>query len=107
MRFPNVYGIDMPTQSELIATGRSDEEIARTIGADGLIYQDLSDMQQAVTDINPALTRFESSCFDGQYVTGDITAEYLERLGQSRSDPGGDESTGGLQFNMGFSSNDA
>src|SRR5690606_24537354 len=62
VRFPNVYGIDMPTQSELIATGRTDDEIARTIGADVLIYQDLSDMQQAVTDINPALTRFEASC---------------------------------------------
>src|SRR3546814_8450346 len=85
VRYPNVYGIDMPTQSELIATGRSDEEIARTIGADGLIYQDLQDMQQAVTDINPALARFEASCFDGQYVTGDITPAYLERLRQSRA----------------------
>ena len=107
VRFPNVYGIDMPTQSELIATGRSDEEIARTIGADGLIYQDLEDMQQSVTDINPALTRFESSCFNGQYVTGDITPEYLERLGQSRGSSGDEELTGGLQFNMGFGSNDA
>lgn len=107
VRFPNVYGIDMPTQSELIATGRSDEEIARTIGADGLIYQDLEDMQQSVTDINPALTRFESSCFNGQYVTGDITPEYLERLGQSRGDSGDEESGGGLQFNMGAGPNDA
>ncbi len=107
VRYPNVYGIDMPTQSELIATGRSDEEIARTIGADGLIYQDLQDMQQAVTDLNPALTRFEASCFDGQYITGDITAEYLERLGQSRGSSGDEESSGGLQFNMGYVSNDA
>lgn len=105
VRFPNVYGIDMPTQSELIATGRSDEEIARTIGADGLVYQDLRDMEQAVKDINPALTRFESSCFDGEYVTGDINAEYLERLGQSR---GGaiDEESGGLPFNMGYGANE-
>ncbi|MBO9357157.1 amidophosphoribosyltransferase [Bordetella petrii] len=107
VRFPNVYGIDMPTQSELIATGRSDEEIARTIGADGLIYQDLQDMQQSVTDINPALTRFEASCFDGQYITGDITPEYLERLGQARSSSSDEESSGGLQFNMGYGSNDA
>jgi amidophosphoribosyltransferase len=107
VRFPNVYGIDMPTQSELIATGRSDEEIARTIGADGLVYQDLSDMEQSVRDINPALTRFESSCFDGQYVTGDITAEYLERLGQSRGGSSDEESTGGLQFNMGYGANDS
>ena len=87
VRFPNVYGIDMPTQQELIATGRSDEEIARTIGADALVYQDLHDMQQAVRDVNPALSRFEASCFDGEYVTGDITAEYLARLGQSRGKP--------------------
>ncbi|MBV7486300.1 amidophosphoribosyltransferase [Bordetella sp. BOR01] len=107
VRFPNVYGIDMPTQSELIATGRSDEEIAQTIGADGLIYQDLQDMQQSVTDMNPALKRFEASCFDGQYITGDITAEYLERLGQSRRSSSDEESSGGLQFNMGYGSNDA
>ena len=107
VRFPNVYGIDMPTQSELIATGRTDAQIAETIGADGLIYQDLEAMQQAVTDINPALTRFETSCFNGEYVTGDITPEYLERLSQSRDNSSEEESAGGLQFNMGFGSNDA
>ncbi|MFC4274244.1 amidophosphoribosyltransferase [Achromobacter aloeverae] len=106
VRFPNVYGIDMPTQKELIATGRTDEEIARTIGADALVYQDLNDMQQAVRDLNPAMERFEASCFDGQYVTGDITPEYLERLQQSRSQ-GGEEQHGGLQFNMGYAANDA
>ncbi len=107
VRFPNVYGIDMPTQSELIATGRSDEEIARAIGADSLIYQDLHDMQQAVRDINPKLSRFEASCFDGEYVTGDITAEYLARLGQSRAESGDGEGASGLQFNMGYAANDA
>ncbi len=107
VRFPNVYGIDMPTPHELIATGRTDEEIARTIGADSLIYQDLHDMQQSVRDINPALTRFEASCFDGQYVTGDITPEYLARLGQSRAEPGQDEAAGGLRFNMGHAANEA
>ncbi|WP_233234685.1 amidophosphoribosyltransferase [Bordetella sp. LUAb4] len=106
VRYPNVYGIDMPTQKELIATGRSDEEIARTIGADALVYQDLSDMQQAVRDLNPAMSRFEASCFDGNYVTGDITPEYLERLGQSRSE-NSDPESGGLQFNMGYAANDA
>ncbi len=105
VRFPNVYGIDMPTQSELIATGRSDEEIARAIGADSLIYQDLHDMQQAVRDINPKLSRFEASCFDGEYVTGDITAEYLARLGQSRAESGDGEGASGLQFNMGYAAN--
>ncbi|MBO9331113.1 amidophosphoribosyltransferase [Achromobacter sp. HZ01] len=107
VRFPNVYGIDMPTQSELIATGRSDEEIARAIGADNLVYQDLQDMQQAVRDINPRLSRFEASCFDGEYVTGDITAEYLARLGQSRGEPGDEGGASGLQFNMGYAANDA
>ena len=107
VRFPNVCGIDMPTQQELIATGRSDEEIARTIGADALVYQDLRDMQQAVRDVNPALSRFEASCFDGEYVTGDITAEYLARLGQSRGQASDGESAGGLQFNMGYTANDA
>lgn len=107
VRFPNVYGIDMPTQSELIATGRSDEEIARAIGADSLVYQDLHDMQQAVRDLNPKLSRFEASCFDGEYITGDITAEYLARLGQSRAEPGDGEGASGLQFNMGYAANDA
>ncbi|HEY0293792.1 MAG TPA: amidophosphoribosyltransferase [Bordetella sp.] len=107
VRYPNVYGIDMPTQQELIATGRSDEEIARTIGVDGLIYQDLHDMQQSVRDLNPELSRFEASCFNGEYVTGDITPEYLARLGQSRGGSSGDEETsGGLQFNMGYVAND-
>ncbi|WP_348995102.1 amidophosphoribosyltransferase [Achromobacter sp. HNDS-1] len=107
VRFPNVYGIDMPTQSELIATGRSDEEIARAIGADSLVYQDPHDMQQAVRDLNPKLSRFEASCFDGEYITGDITAEYLARLGQSRAEPGDGEGASGLQFNMGYAANDA
>lgn len=107
VRFPNVYGIDMPTQSELIATGRSDEEIARAIGADSLVYQDLHDMQQAVRDLNPKLSRFEASCFDGEYITGDITAEYLARLGQSRAESGDGEGASGLQFNMGYAANDA
>lgn len=107
VRFPNVYGIDMPTQSELIATGRSDEEIARAIGADSLVYQDLQDMQQAVRDLNPKLSRFEASCFDGEYITGDITAEYLARLGQSRGESGDGEGASGLQFNMGYAANDA
>jgi amidophosphoribosyltransferase len=107
VRYPNVYGIDMPTQQELIATGRNDEEIARTIGVDGLIYQDLSDLQQAIRDLNPALQRVEASCFDGQYVTGDITPEYLARLSQSRGgNSGDDEAAGGLQFNMGYVTSD-
>jgi amidophosphoribosyltransferase len=107
VRFPNVYGIDMPTQSELIATGRSDAEIARAIGADMLIYQDLADMTKSVRDLNPAMNRFDASCFDGDYITGDITPEYLARLGQARGEVIEDDAPHGLQFNMGYADNDA
>jgi amidophosphoribosyltransferase len=85
VRFPNVYGIDMPTRSELVAYGRTDEEINKLIGADQLIYQDVEDMKQAVRDINPALQNFEASCFDGHYVTGDITESYLDALEAARN----------------------
>src|SRR5690606_19157101 len=71
VRYPNVYGIDMPTQQELIAHNRDEAEIARLIGVDALVYQDLADMERAVSALNPALTRFEASCFNGVYVTGD------------------------------------
>jgi amidophosphoribosyltransferase len=102
VRYPNVYGIDMPTRDELIATGRSDDGIARAIGADALVYQDLHDMQQAVRDFNPALSRFEASCFDGDYVTGDVTPDYLTRLGRARDDESKQKDSGGLQFKMGY-----
>lgn len=84
VRYPNVYGIDMPTQTELIATGRDTAEIAREIGADGLVYQELADLEQAIRDLNPAMQTFESSCFSGRYITGDIDQAYLERLSQTR-----------------------
>ena len=84
VRFPNVYGIDMPTPGELIANGRSDDEIRRAIGADALVYQNIESMKRSVTDVNHRLTRFEASCFDGQYVTGDITPEYLDRIEAAR-----------------------
>jgi amidophosphoribosyltransferase len=84
VRFPNVYGIDMPTQAELIATGRDTDQIAREIGADGLVYQELADLEQSIRDLNPAMKNFESSCFNGRYVTGDIDGAYLERLSQTR-----------------------
>jgi amidophosphoribosyltransferase len=85
VRFPNVYGIDMPTRAELIAAHRSDEEVAREIGADALIYQDLDALSDCVRQINPRLTSFETSCFDGQYVTGDVTTDYLHAI-ESRRD---------------------
>jgi len=84
VRFPNVYGIDMPTQAELIATGRSIDQIADEIGADGLVFQHLEDLERSVRDLNPAMTQFEASCFDGKYVTGDIDAQYLTELSRSR-----------------------
>ena len=77
VRFPNVYGIDMPTRNELIANGRSDKEIAREIGCDALIYQDLDAMIAAVKLGNPAIQDFDTSCFDGRYITGDVTPEYI------------------------------
>ncbi|MEQ1880121.1 MAG: amidophosphoribosyltransferase [Burkholderiales bacterium] len=86
VRFPNVYGIDMPTSRELIATGRSDLEIAQEIGADRLIYQDLDDLIDDVRTVNPAISSFETSCFSGVYVTGDITAEYLANVQAQRDD---------------------
>ncbi|MGH8616631.1 MAG: amidophosphoribosyltransferase [Burkholderiales bacterium] len=84
VRYPNVYGIDMPTRDELIATGRTDAEIAREIGADELIYQDLAALTADVSSVNPAVTSFEDSCFSGRYITGDITTEYLEGVEASR-----------------------
>jgi amidophosphoribosyltransferase len=85
VRYPNVYGIDMPTRQELIANGRSDDEIAREIGADALIYQDLDALKAAVREANPKLTQFETSCFDGNYITGDITREYLDSVENQRN----------------------
>ncbi len=80
VRFPNVYGIDMPTRAELLANGRTDEEIAREIGADAVIYQDLDDLIKAIQEVNPKLTDFDASCFNGKYITGDVSEEYLARL---------------------------
>ena len=86
VRFPNVYGIDMPSVTELIGNGRSENEIAQAIGADALIYQDLADLIEAAHEGNPKIQRFDCSCFDGVYVTGDVSREYLDRIQQARSD---------------------
>jgi amidophosphoribosyltransferase len=91
VRFPNVYGIDMPTRSELIATGRDEEKIAGEIGADAVVYQDLDALKDAVRAVNPKLTQFETSCFDGVYITGDVTSEYLASVERQR-DAGRQES---------------
>ena len=87
IRFPNVYGIDMPTRDELIAHGRNDEEIRVAIGADALIYQSIDAMKHAVASAGPRVDQFEASCFDGHYVTGDITPEYLDRIERARLAP--------------------
>ncbi|WP_345869249.1 amidophosphoribosyltransferase [Shewanella algae] len=86
IRFPNVYGIDMPTSNELIAHGRDADEIARLIGADGIIFQDLSDLVEAVRMENPDIKRFETSVFDGHYITKDVDQAYLDHLTQLRND---------------------
>jgi amidophosphoribosyltransferase len=84
VRFPNVYGIDMPTREELIAAGRSIEQIRAYIGADALIYQDVDAMKRVVAALNPKLDGFEASCFDGHYVTGDISAEEFAAMEAQR-----------------------
>ena len=84
VRFANVYGIDMPTRHELIASNRSEAEIAAEIGADELIFQDLDALERAVKELNPKLTHFENSCFSGNYVTGDVTTEYLSGVETAR-----------------------
>jgi amidophosphoribosyltransferase len=86
VRFPNVYGIDMPAASELVAADRTDEEVARLIGADWLVYQDLHDLVAACRHDDAQVTEFDTSCFSGEYVTGDVTPEYLARLQSERSD---------------------
>ncbi|HCF74608.1 MAG: amidophosphoribosyltransferase [Proteobacteria bacterium] len=86
VRHPNVYGIDMPVASELVANERSTEQICQEIGADWLIYQELSDLIEAVQEGNPDILHFDTSCFDGQYVTGDVTPGFLQALADVRGD---------------------
>jgi amidophosphoribosyltransferase len=89
VRYPNVYGIDMPTPDELVAHNRTVEQIRQIIGCDALIYQDVDGMKKAIGSLNPNIKDFDASCFDGVYVTGDITLEDIERLNASRVE--GDE----------------
>lgn len=85
VRHPNLYGIDMPTRNDLIATGRDTDEIAREIGADGLVFQDLDALRESIRSLNPAISRFETSCFDGEYITGDIDDAYIARSAAERA----------------------
>ncbi|HEX4154014.1 MAG TPA: amidophosphoribosyltransferase [Acidobacteriaceae bacterium] len=84
--YPNVYGIDMPARSELIASGKSNAQLAEDIGADGVLFQSLEDLKSSITEVAPCLTHFEASIFDGTYVTGDVSATYLEKLEKQRND---------------------
>ena len=100
VRFPNVYGIDMPTRAELIAAHRSEEEVAAEIGADALIYQDLDALKDAVRKTNPKLSTFETSCFDGVYVTGDVTSDYLNIIETRRDAQRDAEEDEGAQLDL-------
>lgn len=86
IRYPNVYGIDMPAAAELIAAGKTDEEVQELIGADWLIYQDLEDLIAAAAEGNPDIKQFECSVFDGNYITADVDEVYLKRLENTRND---------------------
>jgi amidophosphoribosyltransferase len=85
VRYPNVYGIDMPAASELVAAGRSDYEVEKIIGADWLVYQDLNDLVDAVSYEDAINSSFDTSCFSGEYVTGNVTRAYLDGLELKRS----------------------
>nr|MBP6051045.1 amidophosphoribosyltransferase [Pseudomonadales bacterium] len=98
VRWPNVYGIDMPSADELIAHGRSEAEICEQIGADWLVYQDLEDLVSCSREGNPQIEGFDCSVFDGQYVTGDVNEAYLQHLHAVRNDASrtlGDAGSGG------------
>lgn len=86
VRYPNVYGIDMPAANELIAHNRSEEDVRAAIGADQLIYQDLDDLIDTVRKGNPAIQHFDTSCFSNEYVTGDVSPDYLEQIEALRND---------------------
>jgi amidophosphoribosyltransferase len=85
VRYPNVYGIDMPSSEELVAHGRSEKDIEQLLGCDWLIYQDLADLEAAVAGPKFPGRKFDSSCFNGEYITG-IDADYFDRIKQLRSD---------------------
>ncbi len=86
VRYANVYGIDMPSRSELVANGRTDEEIGQFIGADRLLYQRLEDLIEAVREGNPKISQVDASCFDGRYITGNVSADFLQTVAGARSD---------------------
>ena len=86
VRYQNVYGIDMPARDELVASERTDEEVAEIIGADWLVYQAIEDLEASARKGNPEVGRFECSVFNGRYITGDIDEAYLTQISYDRSD---------------------
>ena len=86
VRHPNVYGIDMPSVNELIAYNRSADEVAETIGADWLVYQDIEDLIASAQKGNDSIAKFDTSCFTGEYITGDVSEDYLARIESQRND---------------------
>ena len=97
VRFPNVYGIDMPSASELIAHGRTVEEVGELIGADWLVYQDLDDLVRCSLEGNPDALGFDCSVFNGEYITGDVDQNYLDRVESLRNDDAQNEMREALQ----------
>jgi amidophosphoribosyltransferase len=97
IRYPNVFGIDIPSSQELVASSRTESDIARLIGADRVIFQTLEDLITACSTLNPAIRQFEVSVFNGKYLTNDVTSDYLSQLHMSRCN---DENT--KQHNNGF-----
>lgn len=86
VRYPNVYGIDMPSATELIAHNHTEQQVCDLIGADWLVYQDLNDLVASSSEGNPQIKEFDCAVFDGKYVTGDVDANYLSRLDEERND---------------------
>ncbi|KAJ2338461.1 amidophosphoribosyltransferase [Coemansia sp. RSA 2618] len=86
IRYPNVYGIDMPSIKELVAAGNSDDDVSTAIGADRVFFQDLEDLVESCRMFNTKITTFDTSVFDGKYITGDVSPEYLQKLEDRRAD---------------------
>jgi len=102
VRYPNVYGIDMPSPSELVAHNRNSQEICKEIGADKLIYLDLKDLIKAARKGNKEITQFDTSCFNGEYITGDIDKNYLEMVNQMRNDKARAKESNASQTELSF-----
>jgi len=84
IRYPNVYGIDLPAMDELIAHDRDESQVADIIGADKVFYQDIDDLKDSITELNPTIQRVDASCFDGDYVTGGVDHAYFEKIKSQR-----------------------